>query len=95
MNTDMTSGLSIEDISDNLPIFTLCKLINIAKSKQPMYTNRIKLNDNTKANLLEITTWESVLNEYDVDIAYNNFVSLFTKQLLNITCPFSKIKIKN
>ena len=35
----------------------------------------------------------SVLNGYDVDTAYNNFMSLFIKQF-DITCPFSKIKIK-
>ena len=49
----MTSGLIIEDINDHLPIFTLCKLINTAKPKQPMYTYRRILNDITKANLCE------------------------------------------
>ena len=57
-----------------------------------MYTYRRKLKYNTKANLceaLDITIWKNVLNEYDVDTAYNNFMDLFTKQL-NKTCPFSK-----
>ena len=47
-------------------------------------TYRRKLNDDTKASLCEAldnTTWKGVLNECDVDTAYNNFMNLFTKQL--------------
>ena len=79
----MTSGLIVEDIGDHLSIFTLCKILNIATSEQPIYTYRRKLNDETKSNLceaLDITTWESVLDECDIDTAYNKFTSLFTKK---------------
>lgn len=49
----MNSGLILEDISDYISIFTLCKLRSIAKLKQFNYISRKKLNNGTRANLCE------------------------------------------
>ena len=37
INTKMTNGIIVEDIIDDLPKLTFCKLIKRCKFKQPMY----------------------------------------------------------
>ena len=76
---DTITGFIIEDISDHFLIFTLCKLINIVKSKQPMYNYKGRLyNKDNLCVALYITTWENVVL---MNVMLTNLVTTFSVYL--------------
>ena len=72
---DITSGLIFSDISDHLPIFTICKNdISIEKSaKLTMYRKETPNNIESFKSDLATEEWLDVFNELNANIAYDNF----------------------
>ena len=86
-----TCGLLINDISDHLPIFTMEQNINKNKAKKKHNTKWVRQTKEENINSfhyeLQNLSWETVLNEEDVNKAYATFISNFTcildKYLIN------------
>jgi len=95
-----TSGLIINDISDHLPVFTVCnyrhdKYVDVSvKSKQRTY------NELTIGKLVDDLSgidWEEICVTDDVDVCYDSFMSVLDKKI-NVNCPVkygTNKKIKN
>ena len=95
LNSNITNGLLMNDISDHLLVFCVCSYsdIDINRISDKKYTFIKKFNDGcTKSfnNDLSLVNWENVLNKTDADIAYTNFIDIFTR-LYDKNCPIKKI----
>ena len=79
-NTD--SGFVINDISDNLSIFAMCKcnIANNISSSSNRYTHHIS-DDNFNVLKISITkhSYKTVLNDEDANLAYYCFLNTFRK----------------
>ena len=87
------SGNLINDISDHLPVFVITKHAVVKKSivvsEVRRSTGVCQLANLTKA--LPDMNWNIMYETSDVNIAYNNFVHVYT-QLFNECCPVRKYK---
>ncbi|XP_013856520.1 uncharacterized protein LOC106512449, partial [Austrofundulus limnaeus] len=83
------SGLLVHDISDHLPVFAVCDICHMkAKTKNNPIHKRLRTEKSINAFKDELSqqTWESVLEENDMDKAYDNFLNIF-KSLYDKHCP--------
>ena len=95
LNSNITSGLLINDISDHLPIFCVCSYSDMDINRIPDKKYRFirKFNEGcikSFNNDLSLVNWETALNETDADIGYTNFIDIFTR-LYDKNCPIKKI----
>lgn len=93
LNNSITSGLLITDISDHLPVFCVCNCSHINRITVNKYRCIRKLSDDCIKSFnsdLSAVNWDTVLNESDADIAYTNFMDIFTS-LYDKNCPIKKI----
>ena len=79
INVDIYCGLLINDQSDHLPLFIVCKrnMNNNNSVYQPMHIRNI--NENTLQNckmMLNAESWNKVLNENNTNKAYSIFLSI-------------------
>ena len=90
------SGIPINDISNHLLVFVITKHVvvkkTVAVSAVRHNTGACQLINLRKA--LSNINWNVVYETNDVDIAYNNFVHIYT-QLFNECCPVRKYKYNN
>ena len=92
----MSSFVLTTQISDHLPILNVFRIDKVNKPKLPDFFEKRELNDENFDSLnyaLYHTDWNNVLNQNDVNLAYNNFQKTFLK-LFNEKCPVRK-KRKN
>ena len=90
----MLSGVLTSQISDHLMLINAYRINNVKKNPQPdSYEKRLLGDDNINSlnDALFSTDWSFVLNQNDVDIAYNNFITKFL-ELYNISCPRVTVK---
>lgn len=89
------SGLLVSDISDHLPIFSICSLA-IPRDTGQLYRSKRSVNsaniDAFKQSLIT-HNWSFVVNR-DVNTAYRNFVIDFVS-LFNKHCPLKRVCIKS
>lgn len=93
MDTNLTSGLLINDITDHLPVFIIydCDVYDNFHDNCLQY-RRVRTEDsmNSLVNDLIEYKWESVYNERDVDVAYDKFLRIF-KLLYDRNCPMRRV----
>ena len=80
LNYNIDSGILINDISDHLPIFAICKYCDISRTMNPKFKFNRKINlssINAFKNSLALANLDNVTFEEDVNVAYNNFVDTF------------------
>jgi hypothetical protein len=93
-----SSGIIINDISDHLPVFTVC---NYACDNKYVVNDSIKknrvFNDFTIGKLvddLSDTDWHEVFEVDDVNFCYDSFMSVLTRKI-NLNCPVKHSTNKN
>ena len=95
LQSQLISGIVVDDVSDPLPIFCLYDLDCLLLRKH-ICTFRRKLRDmniQLLCQYLNVTNWnEHVLQLQDVNVAYGNFIDVFKDKIDNL-CPLLKIKI--
>ena len=92
-----TNGILINDISDHLPIFTISSqsIKTSNKSPEARYKRVTKIeNLNNFANDLQDIHWEQVLDNNNVDKAYDSFINTIQSRF-ELHCPIKKVKNKN
>ena len=90
----MLSCVLTSQISDHLLLINAFRIGGNKKTPQPVsYEKRLLGEDNINSlnDALFNTDWSSVLNQNNVNAAYNNFISIFLG-LYNTLCP--KVKVK-
>ena len=91
-STDIHSatGILVTDISDHFPIFHITSHQN-SQHTIPFTQKRDFCEHNISIfnNKLQEETWESTLNSSDPDIAYNNFINMYTKHY-NTSFPLKR-----
>ena len=96
LDTEHHSGIFITDVSDHLPIFSIStKNFERPRTETQCHTTR-RVNTETVDKLrrkLASQDWSNVLNTEDVNIAYNDFISIFSEHL-NDCCPEITMKSK-
>ena len=95
---DNTSGIIIDDVSDHLPIFHLSRsnLVKQSNDKCTEIRYSRKENDSNVSKMLDVLcnyNWDVVLQEKDVNKAYNNFTEIY-QNIYNKCCPLVQIKSK-
>ena len=83
------SGLLVNDISDHLPTFALCKcnVKNNVSNFSNKYVRHISIeNINTLKIYLTKHSWNTVVNNEDANLAYDHFLHTFMK-MYNKHCP--------
>ena len=97
LESKLTNGLLINNISDHFLVFTICLYKEkLTRCKRPQYILKRQLNDesiNAFKTELGNNSWDTVLNSSNVNVAHNNFIDIFT-QLYNKHCPVKKITFK-
>ena len=96
---ETVNGIITTDISDNLPVFTMCsgilkKHTTTSKSK---FKRVRQISDTRIADLnldLFVQNWDCIMSSIDVHTSYNNFVNIFTN-LYDKHCPFKEKKVFN
>ena len=87
LESKLTNGLLINDISDHFPVLTICHYNEkLTRCKRPQYILKRQLNDesiNAFKTKLGNNSWDTVLNSSNVNVAYNNFIDIFTQQALS------------
>ena len=94
-SNNIFNGLLINDITDHLPVFAICKYRDIKRSSAPKYKHVRKTDDicvNAFKDSLLLVNWETITNEKDVNVAYAYFVDTFAS-LYNKNCPFKEMCI--
>ena len=90
INGIISSGLIINDASDHLPIFCLTKLNPLHNGKGKANIRKPLINANTIKALndkLKNSQWyENVINNDDINCAFNNFINIFT-DAFDTCCP--------
>lgn len=81
LNTNITSGLFVNDITDHLPIFITFETRIYNKSRSKTAIKNVRLRSDCSVNAfnqsLSEQNWDNVLAENDVNKAYNNIVDTF------------------
>ena len=93
-----SSGIIYADLSDHLPIFTVCNNNNIEKLHKTCF-NRVMSHKglNDLNNYLANTNWNSLPSDVCLDTYVDNFI-IYYENALNKFCPLKKVrpyKIKN
>ena len=94
LNSHKQSGIIINDISDNLPIYVVTQCINKETLNKTCIKKRV-INDFTKKTIikdLENCNWDEILAEEDINFTCNKFVNMFTN-LFNTNCPVNTSNI--
>lgn len=96
LDRNMISGIVINDISDHMPVYTLCGLRGQKTDCNKLTYERMINPKSVKALLDELTnqSWQSVYSTNDVNEAYENFLCHFL-DLLNKFCPLKLRKIRS
>lgn len=92
----MYNGLCITDVTDHLPIFTICEKVHSEKNKK-MYKNiRITKDSNIDAlrNDLLHFDWNDIYNLNNVNEMYEQFLNSFN-YMYNKHCPIKQIICKS
>ena len=92
-NSDISSGLFVNDISDHFPVFQVSKKYNLSKNAS-IYERR-KINENTITTFKEklvVIDWNQTLFCENVEVAYNRFLMKFSNLYDNVFQKVSKIK---
>lgn len=95
INTDIKSGLLINDISDHLPVFSITDYSIYRRNVQGFVYNR-RLDEGSLSSFyqsLNQVSWDMVYAEDDVHKAYDHFIDIIMK-LYNECCPVRKMSIK-
>ena len=93
-NHKVTSGILVSDITDHLPIFVFCTYPNPNRADQKCNVKKRIINENTLLSLsnnLAEECWDNVFRSADVDTAYGEFITTFSKQY-NICCPMKTVR---
>ena len=93
-NHKVTSGILVSDITDHLPIFVFCTYPNPNRADQKCNVKKRIINENTLLSLsnnLAEECWDNVFRSADVDTAYGEFMTTFSKQY-NICCPMKTVR---
>ena len=96
-STNVKCGVLCNDISDHLPIVYVTEYKGVTKVEKNVYKMVRKCNETNITmfkNELKKQTWDNVLNETDVNIAYDNFISTVTR-LYSTSCPKVRIKLNS
>ena len=92
---DSFSGIIIDDLSDHLPIFHTCSGKYALKQNTETNVKYIRQeNDNNllkMCNKLSNLTWSNVLQESDVNKAYDSFLEIY-KKTYDECCPLKQAK---
>ena len=92
LNNNISSGLMTCDVTDHLPVFAICKHLDIKRNVNKRFTFIKQTDENCigafKNNLL-LQNWKNVKKVDDVNIAYENV----TKTIVNLynNFPFKKV----
>ena len=95
LDSTISSGLIINDISDHLPIFAICKYKDVQRTQSPKFRLIRKTSDSCIAALkdgLLTSNWDNVTNEEDVNMAYNHFIERFQTSYEKC-CPVKKVRV--
>ena len=93
-NHKVASGILVSDITDHLPIFVFCTYPNPNQAEQKCNVKKRIINEKTLSSLsnnLADECWDNVFRSADVDTAYREFMSTFSKQY-NICCPMKTVR---
>ena len=93
-NHKVTSGILVSDITDHLPIFVFCTHPNPNRADQKCNVKKRIINEKTLLSLsnnLAKECWDNVFRSADVDTAYGEFMTTFSKQY-NICCPMKTVR---
>ena len=93
-NHKVTSGILVSDITDHLPIFVFCTYPNPNRADQKCNVKKHITNEKTLLSLsnnLAEECWDNVFRSADVDTAYGEFMTTFSKQY-NICCPMKTVR---
>ena len=93
-NHNVTSGILVSDITDHLPIFVFCTHPNPDRVDQKRNVKKRIINEKTLSSLshnLAEECWDNVFRSADVDTAYREFMTTFSKQY-NICCPMKTVR---
>ena len=90
------TGLLINDITDHLPIFAICKYRDIKRSSATKY-KYVRKTDDICVNAFEdnflLVNWEIITNEEGVNVAFAYFVDTFVSLYNN--CPIKETCIND
>ena len=91
-----TAGLFLADISDHLPIFSICSDdISSLRPKENIFVrNKNEANTLNFLQQLKSTDWSQIPGYHDPKICYERFLSKFS-QIYNTCFPLKKLKRKN
>ena len=95
LNQTTLSGILLSDITDHLPIFVLCNYPTHIHINSNRYVKKRIVNDFALASLsanLANEHWETVFSSVDVNRAYEEFMSIFSK-LYNTYLPVKTVRL--
>ena len=93
LNVKLNSGLLINDLSDHLPVFTVCDYVRVVRRSTKYYKYVRQVNDKAISTFNEELSqqdWNHIIGIKDVNVAYDNFIHIFTN-LYNKHCPVKKL----
>ena len=79
------SGTLLTDTSDHLPVFAIFKKFSIIQNDEFSYRN-LNVSEERVNEIFSSVSWESVLNSFDVNHAYADFLKIFTS-CFDQACP--------
>lgn len=95
VHNNTTSGLLFSDSSDHLPVFAVYD-INCRKTNDTSNVKYTRIRTEESINVFKTDllaqNWDPILNENDIDIAYDTFLETF-KRLYDTNCPI-RMQIK-
>lgn len=96
MDSNIMSGLLLNDISDHLPVFVLFDCDGV-KHEEELGTRLMRVRteesiSSFRTNLM-LHSWRTVYDETDTDKAYDYFLSTFNS-MYSIHCPIKEVKMK-
>ena len=97
LNHQINSGIIVNDISDHLPVFTICNYGLTRENNNKCKIKRRIFNEDTIKNLnedLSSTDWQAVYRGEDVNTSYNDFMRVLNEKIA-VNCPFKSISCKN
>ena len=95
-DSDISSGLFVNDISDHFPVFQVSMKYNL--SKNALIHECLNINENTISTFkekLSVIDWSLILFCENVEIAYNRFLMEFSNLYNNVFQKVSRIKGNN
>ena len=92
--TNIESGILINDITDHLPVFCVCKYVVEPVTKEVFVLKRdIKENNvNEFVESIDNIDWSEILAQEDVNTVYNGFVDKI-KTAYDKHCPIRRVKV--